>query len=626
MRLRKKVIAAVSSLALASAVLAGCSSPEGAGTTAVAATSVAAASVDGTQNASAVLKANKTVHTAAASSDSVAVDLTGSSATSSSDAVKVDGDTVTITAAGTYRISGQLDGQIVVNAPDAAVTLILDGAEISSGTTAAIAATEIDQLVLSLADGSTNTLSDASSYAGDADVNAALFSAGDLTVTGSGRLTVKGNGNDGITSKDGLLVGSGTITVTAKDDGLRGRDYVSIVDGAVTVTAGGDGIKADNDEDADSGYVVISGGTVELTSTGDGVDAVTDIVQTGGTLTVAAGGGHTVKPADDASAKGLKSGVITVLEGGTATVDASDDAVHSDGAVHFNGAKVTVASGDDGVHAEGQQIVDGGSLSVTAAVEGLEAADFVLNDGRVRVVSSDDGINGAGGTSTATTDQGGTQDATQGGAQGGPAAGGGFPDGGGDTAGGGFPGGGPGGGGENVGDFSVVVNGGTLVIDSEGDGLDSNGTASITGGTVVVNGPEGNGNGALDVNGTFTISGGTLLAAGSAGMVVTPGADSAQGWISATLDSAVAAGTTVQIADGDGTLVGTYVTGKTVQNITYSSPRIKTGQSYTISTGGTASGTSTGGLAASGRLGSAAKIATVTAGQAPSGGGQRRGR
>jgi hypothetical protein len=611
MRLRKKFPAAVSSLVLATAVLAGCSFADssGADTTAGAATG-AASSVDGTQNASAVLAANKTVHTtAAAAAEVVAVELTGSSATSSSDAVKVDGGTVTVTATGTYRISGRLDGQLVVNAPDATVTLILDGAEISSSTTAAIAATEIDQLVVSLADGSSTTLSDASSYAGDADVSAALFSAGDLTVTGSGKLTVKGNGNDGITSKDGLLVSSGTIVVTAKDDGLRGKDYVSI--------AGGDGIKADNAEDAGSGYVVISGGTVSLTSTGDGVDAVTDIVQTGGTLTVAAGGGHTVEPAGDVSAKGLKSGVITVLEAGTATVDASDDAVHGDGAVHFNGAEVTVAGGDDGVHAEGQLIVDGGRLSVTAAVEGLEAADFVLNDGTVHVVSSDDGINGAGGTSTATDQGGGAPDGgtQRGGAQSGGAPGGGFPGGG---------GGAPGGGGESVGDFSVVVNGGTLVIDSEGDGLDSNGTASVTGGTVVVNGPEGNGNGALDVNGAFTVSGGTLLAAGSAGMVVTPGTGSSQGWISATLDSAVPAGTTVQITDGDGAVVGTYVTSKTVQNITYSSSKIKSGSSYTISAGGTATGASTGGLAASGTPGSATKIATVTTGQAPAGG--RRGR
>jgi hypothetical protein len=599
MRLRKKVLAAVSSLVLATAVLAGCSSSDATtSATQVAATStIDASTVDGSQDAAAVLAANKEVHTAGSDDAGTTgtIELTGDSATSSAEGVTIDGSTVTITAAGTYTISGELAGQIVVNAPDATVTLILDGAEITSTTTAAIAATEVKELVVQLADGSSNTLSDAKSYADDADVNAALFSAGDLTVTGDGKLTVTGNGNDGIASKDGLLVESGTVTVTAKDDGLRGKDYVAVSGGTITVTAGGDGIKADNTEDADSGYVSVSGGTVTVTSDGDGVDAATDIVVTKGTLSIAAGGGHTVKPADDTSAKGLKSGVITVLEGGTVSVDSSDDAVHTDGAVHFNGAKVTVASGDDGVHAEGQQIIDGGSLEVTAAVEGLEAATFVLNDGTVHVVSSDDGINGAGGTtSTDTADQGGQQG-----------------------------GGGPGGG-EEVGDFSVTINGGSLVIDSEGDGLDSNGVASITGGTVVVNGPEGNGNGALDVNGTFTVSGGTLLAAGSAGMVVTPSTDSGQGWISATLDSTIAAGTTVQITDSDGTVVATFVTSKSVQNITFSSSKITSGESYTIHTGGTATGASTGGLAASGTLGSATKVATVTAGQAPAGGGQGR--
>ena len=89
--------------------------------------------------------------------------------------------------------------------------------------------------------------------------------------------------------------------------------------------------------------------------------------------------------------------------------------------------------------------------------------------------------------------------------------------------------GGGGGGGEAVGDYTVTVTGGTLTIDSEGDGLDSNGTAAITGGTVVVNGPESNGNGALDVNGSLEVRGGELLALGSAGMVVTPSTDSGAG-------------------------------------------------------------------------------------------------
>lgn len=587
MRLRRKVIAAVSSLVLATTVLAGCSTSDA---DPVAATQVVATTtVDSTQDAATVLAADKQVHTAGGDEAGTTgtITLTGDSATSSAAGVTVDGNTVTITAAGTYTVSGELAGQIVVNAPDATVTLILDGATITSTDSAAIAATEVDELVVRLASGSTNKIADTSSYAEDADVNAALFSAGDLTIGGDGRLTVTGNGNDAIAAKDGLLVESGTITVTAKDDGIRGKDYVVVTGGTITVTSGGDGIKADNDEDTDRGYVSVSAGTITVTSGGDGIDATTDIVVTGGTVTVTSGGGIDVAPSDDVSAKGLKSGVITVLEGGTIAVNASDDAVHSDGAVHFNGAKVTVGSGDDGVHAEGQLIIDAGAVTVAAAVEGLEGAHIVLNGGSASVTTSDDGVNAAGADSSSSAGRGGFEEA---------------------------------------GDFSVTVNGGTLVINSNGDGLDSNGTASITGGTVVVNGPEGDGNGALDVNGTLTVSGGTLLAAGSSGMVVTPAAESAQGWISATLDSTLAAGTTVQITDAGGTVVGTFTTSKAVQNITYSAAAIKSGAQYTISTGGTATGSSTGGLAESGTPGSATTVATVTAGEAPAGGGRGFGR
>ena len=91
-----------------------------------------------------------------------------------------------------------------------------------------------------------------------------------------------------------------------------------------------------------------------------------------------------------------------------------------------------------------------------------------------------------------------------------------------------------------VGDYTVEVTGGLLTINSQGDGLDSNGNASISGGTVVVNGPTNSGNGALDVNGELAVTGGTVAAAGSAGMVVTPGESSTQSGVQVTLGSTVA--------------------------------------------------------------------------------------
>ncbi|GAA3448104.1 carbohydrate-binding domain-containing protein [Planomonospora venezuelensis] len=602
MRIRRKLAAAFASGALAVTLLAGCTTgTESTGTQSTttqstgtgSATTATAVAVSAVQSAAEVLAANEADHAeadAAAYEPSEVVDIAlgGDSAEATGDGVTVDGSTVTITAAGSYRLSGTLtDGRVVVDAPGATVRLILDGARISSSSTAAIAAVEAERLVVVLADGSRNTLSDASSYADGAEADAALFSAGDLTVTGGGALDVHGNGNDAIAGKDGLVIQSGTVTVVeAADDGIRGKDYVVIDGGKVTVTSGGDGIKADNTEDADAGYVSVTGGGVTVTAGGDGVDAATDLVVTGGTLDVTAGGGSGVTPAGETSAKGLKAGVITVLEGGAAGIDASDDAVHSDGAVRLAGTGLTAATGGDAVHAEGALVIDGGTVDITRSAEGLEGADIVLNSGNVTVVASDDGINAAGGT-TGTAE-----------AQGGP------------------------GGGEPAGDHSVTVTGGTLVIDSAGDGFDSNGTAAISGGTVVVNGPTQSMNGALDVDGSFQISGGVLLASGSAGMVVAPDTGSAQGWVSVTLDTAAQAGTTLQLVDDGGALVATYVTPKTIQNLVFSSADITSGKEYAVHTGGTASGTSTGGLAASGELGSATQVATATAGQAPAGGGR----
>ncbi|WP_306204932.1 carbohydrate-binding domain-containing protein [Actinoplanes sp. RD1] len=587
MKVRIRLAAAVGSAVLAAAALSACTS-DSPDTPDAAATTGATVSVDATQSAAAVLAANTTVHeTAAPSADPVSVTLSGDSASASGDGVTAKDSIVTITAGGTYRISGTLaDGQIVVNAKDATVVLVLDGAHVTSTTGAAIAAVEAGQLVIQLADGSTNTLADTTAYAEGADVNAALFSAGDLSVAGGGSLTVTGNANDAVAAKDGLVIESGTVTVTAKDDGIRGKDYLVVRGGTIAVTAGGDGLKADNEEDADAGYVAISGGTVTVTAGGDGADAVTDLVQTAGTVSIRSGGGAQVTPADDTSAKGLKSGVITVLEGGKATVDASEDAVHSDGSVRLGGVALAAAAGDDGVHAEDALRIDAGTVRVTSSVEGIEAAHIAVAGGDTSIVSRDDGLNAAGEDPAAT--------------------------------GGGF--------GEQAGPFDATISGGTLVIDAEGDGLDSNGTASITGGTVVVNGPAQRGNGALDVNGTFTVSGGVLAAAGSSGMAVAPGEDSAQGWLSATFDTAVPAGTTLQVTGADGTLLATFVTAKETENLVYSSSAVTKGDKYTISSGGTASADRTGGLAASGTLGSAQQIATVTAGEAPAGGFGRRGR
>ncbi|MCD4852513.1 carbohydrate-binding domain-containing protein [Arthrobacter sp. AK01] len=447
----------------------------------------------------------------------------GSKVTSSSSTgVAVDGNTVTISAAGTYRLSGSLsDGHIVVAAGEEdTVRIILDGVELGNSAGSPFVVQSADEAIVYLEDGSTNTLTDATTYAdqGEDAPNAALYSMADLTIAGTGSLTVNGQSNDGIVSKDGLVLAAGKVTVDAVDDGIRGKDYTVLLDGAYQVTAGGDGVKADNDTDEGRGWLLVSGGSL------------------------------------------------------------------------------TVNAGDDGVKAFNTLTVSGGTVTVAESEEGLEAQHISITGGDVTVTANDDGVNASGGSSTST--------------DGGAAAGGGGPMGGGEMA---------------AGDYTVDVSGGTLTINSEGDGLDSNGSATISGGTVVVNGPTNDGNGALDVNGELVVSGGTVAAAGSAGMAVTPGTSSTQSGVQLTFNSSVSAGTPVHIVDSSGAVVATFVTTKTIASLVYSSSAITDGETYTVYTGGSADAKA--GLT-TGSIDGAEDQGTVTAGQytqaqGPGGGGGR---
>jgi hypothetical protein len=520
------------------------------------------------------------------------IKLEGDSIAFEGSGATVNGSTVSITSAGEYSISGVLnDGQIIVNTEDEeTVVLVLNGADITYLTSAPIYVSNAEKVVITLAEGTENRITDGSSYvfadAESDEPNAALFSKDDLTLNGSGSLTVNAHYNNGIASKDDLKITGGSITVNAANDGIKGRDSIAIKDGTIIVNAGADGLQANNDEDVEKGYIAIEGGTLNITAGLDGIQAQTRLLVSGGTLAITSGGGSLKGPSAD-SAKGLKAGVDVTITGGAVTIDSADDAIHSNGSLAMSGGDILLTSGDDGLHSDATLIIDGGDLRIAKSYEGIESAVITINDGTIHVVASDDGINAAGGMDGSSINRRPGQNPF-----------------------------------ESSGNYRLTINGGHIAVDAIGDGLDINGPIDMTGGVVLVNGPIRNDNGALDYSGAFNITGGFLVAVGSAGMAQAPSASSTQYSVMHTFPSAQAAGTMVHVEAQDGQEILTFVPTKAYQSLVFSSPELENGATYLVYTGGSASGTAADGLYSGGAYTAGAQVASYTISSMVTGAGQ----
>ena len=491
--------------------------------------------------------------------------------------VTVTDNIILISAVGTYDLSGTLsDGQVIVDTDDdGVVTLILNNVNISSSTTAPIYIKNAEMAGIFLPRGTENYVSDAAIYVyenvEDDEPNATVFSDDDLIMYGAGSLNVTANFNDGIASKDSLTIWDGTITVTSVDDGIRGKDYL-VIDGAnITLNVQGDGLKSDNDEDVALGYINIISGEFTITANGDAIQAETTLTIIDGTVNISAGGGNNAYIDENLSAKGLKAGVAIILNDGTYNLNTADDAIHANDTIVINAGTFTIATGDDAIHADASIEINGGIINIIASYEGIESIVITINDGDIHIVSSDDGLNVAGGVDGS----------------------------------GGF-------GGQTSDDYLGTINGGTLVINAEGDGLDANGSLVMTGGLVIINGPTQDMNGALDYDGSFQITGGVLIAAGSSGMLQSPDTTSTQYSLGLGFDSALEAGTLVSIQDSVGNIVLAFTPTKTYQAIVFSSPELIGGETYTIYQGGIAVGTVADGLFTDATINNATAYTSLT--------------
>ncbi len=324
--------------------------------------------------------------------------LNGTSITVDGTGASVSGSTVTISSAGTFNISGTLsDGQIVVDTDsEEPVELVLNGVNIHNSSSSPINIVTAEDVYIVLSAGTQNYLSDESSYVfedGEDEPDATLFSKEDLTILGDGSLIVDANYNNGIKSKDKLVIEAGNITVNSVDDAIVGKDFIRVEGGNIIVDAEGDGLKSTEDEDAEKGYVSIEGGQLNIVSGADAIQAETYITVSAGEINITSGGGSQARIGEDDSAKGLKAGTTITITGGTLTIDAADDAIHADIAVLIEGGTLTISTGDDGIRADETVTINGGDINIITSSEGIEATAIQINDGNIKIYATDDGIN-----------------------------------------------------------------------------------------------------------------------------------------------------------------------------------------------------------------------------------------
>ena len=410
----------------------------------------------------------------------------------------------------------------------------------------------------------------------------------------------------------------GTVVVDAGDDdkvqlvldgvSITAADYAAIYaknadkvfvtlaeDTENTLTVSGDYVQTDdNNVDAvifaKCDLTLNGGGSLSVKdTTGHGIVSKDDLVVTGGTYTI------------DSQDHCLNGKDSVRIADGTFTLSCDEDGIHAgnddqqDGYVYIEGGDINISVGDDGIHAEGLLIITGGDIDISKSYEGIEGYKILVTGGDIDVAASDDGFNAAGGSSGSSGDnKGGSFDGTGdnkggfGGNPGGdmngstpPAR----PDGNGQSD--GTPGG-PGMGGAGMDadyDAYILITGGTININADGDGIDSNGYLGIAGGNVYVLGPSNNGNGALDYGIYAAITGGEMVAVGGSGMAQGFGDESTQCSALVNFDEWIDAGETITLTDSNGNKLLTYKADKKFDSVLISTSDVKQGETYTLTAG-----------------------------------------
>lgn len=335
----------------------------------------------------------------AAACDSIT--LSDAGCTTDSKKVTIDGSVITITGEGDYLLEGALsDGRIVVDVDkNEKVQLVLNGVALTSKTSAAIYVKKADKVFITLADGTKNTLANGGTFEAvdDNNIDAVIFSKDDLTLNGTGELSVNAPAGHGIVSKNDLVVTNGTYEITASSHGMTGKDSVAVADGNFYITAGKAAVKSVNDDDLTQGNISVTGGTFTLSAGGDGITALNELNISGGRIVI------------DALNEGLEARVLN-LSGGELEIKAQDDGLnatdkrtdidlgtntetdaetaadtekdfrrgkgksHPQASINISGGVIRIDAEGDGVDSNGSFYMSGGELYVAGPSSGGDSA------------------------------------------------------------------------------------------------------------------------------------------------------------------------------------------------------------------------------------------------------------
>lgn len=312
--------------------------------------------------------------------EEISIRLSDKGSTASDESVLISGSTITITQAGSYRVSGRLsDGQIVVAADNetAKVKLILDGVQISRSGSAAIYAVSADKVILSPAEGSVNSLSSTGEFVqtDENNVDAAVFAKCDLNLNGEGTVDISCECGHGVVSKDDLKLKGGVWNISASGKGLCGKDSVNVEDGSAVVDSGDDAVHSDD-------VVTVSGGALSLASGDDGIHADNTLEISGGSVEVTK------------SYEGLEA-TDMIISSGSIDIVAADDGINAAGGNDGSNA-FGPFGGDPFASGGGSLSISGGSLTIDAGGDGLDSnGDLIVSGGLTLVSGPTNSGNGA---------------------------------------------------------------------------------------------------------------------------------------------------------------------------------------------------------------------------------------